>query len=746
MKQLNRTILTLLIATLAAISCSSEKSTKSGDNCTSTEGRLTSYVNVFTGTDGPGNTYPGATVPFGMVQLSPDNGIPGWDRIAGYFYPDSTIAGFSHTHLSGTGAGDLYDLLVMPTNSRFKESLTPEGAFRPYSKFSHDDEEAEPGYYSVMLKSFGIKAELTTTKRVGFHRYTFPEDSESSIILDLGYSLNWDKPVKTEITAIDNGRIEGYRWSKGWARDQRIFFVAELSRSADSFKLSEGGVDVDGATTSGKSSRIEFTFSTKEDEQILMKMALSNNSIEGARNNLAQELTGWDFDKQRQITSDVWEDQLASITIEGSKDQKEVFYTNMYHAHLAPTLYSDCDGKYGVAGTEWQAEGWDRYDTFSLWDTFRAAHPLFTLIAPDRVDDMVNSMLDHYKDHGELPVWSLAGKETFMMIGYHAVPVIVDAYLKGVEFDTELAFQACVESAMKDTRDIDIYKEIGYIPYQEGEKEHGNWDVSITLEYAYGDACIARFAKALGKDREFEIFSKRAENWRNLYDESKTFMVPRYRNGEFMKDFVAKDYHKSFCESNAWQYFWFVPQNIEGLIEITGGREPFTAKLDSMFNYYPTADDKLPIFSTGMIGQYAHGNEPSHHVAYLYNYVDEPWKTQSMVREILNTQYSSEPDGYCGNEDCGQMSAWMILSTTGLYPVDAAAAKYDITTPWVEKATIDLPKGKQFVITAPGVSDTNKYIKSIKLNGKPYTKWTIDHKDIVSGGTLEFELSSTPVK
>ncbi|KJD35083.1 alpha-mannosidase [Tamlana sedimentorum] len=726
----------LLMLSLAVVSCA--QITK--ETPQQTTEKLTQYVNTFTGTDGPGNTYPGAVVPFGMVQLSPDNGLPGWDRIAGYFYPDSTIAGFSHTHLSGTGAGDMYDLLVMPLNSKFTKSLTPEAAYRPYSKFSHDKEEASPGYYTVDLLSSGIKAELTTTARVGFHQYTFPKDDNSQIILDLGYSLNWDKPMETKITIEDNQTIVGYRKSKGWAADQRVYFVMQFSKPFDKAQLFNKSEEINADSVAGQFTKIVAHYKTSDNEKIKVKVALSSASIAGARKNLEAELPHWDFEKTVAEADAIWEKQLSKITIEGTKAQKELFYTNMYHVFLTPSLHSDVDGAYkGADGKNHVANGYNKYDTFSLWDTFRATHPLYTIISQKETEDMVKSFLSHYDETGLLPVWSLAGNETNMMIGYHAVPVIVDAYFKGIPMDAEKALEACIASANEDGRQIDLYKKLGYVPTGE---HHENWSVSKTLEYAYNDWCIAKLAKALGHVEANKVFTKRADNWRNLYDTESTFFRPKDDQGHFISEFSAKAYTKEFCESNAWQYFWFVPHNIDGL-EQAVGKEQFAVKLDSMFTYYPEKEDKLPIFSTGMIGQYAHGNEPSHHVAYLYNEIGQPWKTQEMVRKIIKTQYSTKPDGYCGNEDCGQMSAWLVFSSMGLYPINPAEAVYSLTSPTVTSATINLENGKAFKITTENQSPENKYIQSMLLNGEPYNALTITHQDIIDGGNLHIVLGDS---
>ncbi len=703
---------------------------------------LIHYVNTFVGTDGPGNTYPGAVYPFGMVQLSPDNGLPGWDRIAGYFWPDSTIAGFSHTHLTGTGAGDLYDLLLMPFNSRFTQSLTPKGDYRPYSLFRHDREEARPGYYKVLLESSGITAELTTTARVGLHRYSFPKDDSSKIMLDLGYALNWDAPVKTNIKVVDNQTLVGYRFSTGWAPDQRVFFVMKFSRPFDGYQLYVDGQRADGDSVSAKKVAIQIHYASSDQEQIVVKTALSSASIEGAKRNMEKEVPGWDFDEIVAQAGSAWEKMLSTIRIRGTEEQKKIFYTNLYHLFVTPSLHSDVDGFYkGADGNIQQAKGYDRYDTFSLWDTYRTAHPLYTILCPSKVGDMIGSFMAHYDETGRLPVWTMAGNETNMMIGYHAVPVLVDAYFKGIPMDAGKVLQACVASATVPERQIDDYMKYGYVPVREGLE----WSLSTTLEYAYDDWCIAQLAKALGNDEVYKTFSKRAMNWKNTYDPVSTFMRPKDLDGNFIPGFVAKDYSAPYCESNAWHYFWSVQHDIQGVID-TLGVELFTAKLDSMFFLDPLPTDELPLFSTGMIGQYAHGNEPSHHVAYLYNYVDQPYKTQQMVRRIIESQYSDAPNGYCGNEDCGQMSAWLVMSAMGFYPVNPANGIYDLTSPWVEEAVISLENGKQFRIVTENQSPTNLYIQKVMLNGLEIGNMLISHADIVKGGELRFVLGSSPQK
>jgi len=701
--------------------------------------RLTDKVNPFIGTDGPGNTYPGATAPYGMVQLSPDIGTPGWDRIAGYFYQDSIISGFSHTHLTGTGAGDLYDILVMPANSKSSKRIEANG-YRPFSAFNHKQESASAGYYQVELTDYEINVELTATPRVGIQRYTFPKDSASQVYVDLGYALNWDRATDTYIKVVNNTTLEGYRKSTGWAKDERIYFVMQFSKPFQNYTLFEGKNKVD-QEAKGVDTKIILDYATAEGEQVVVKTALSTANIKGAYASMNTEASHFDFDTYRKQTEEVWENQLSKVKITTKdQDQKALFYTMMYQSMLAPTLLSDPNGAYkGADGEVQYTQGFDRFDTFSLWDTFRAAHPLYTIIQQERLPDYIQSLLAHYKETGLLPVWSMQGNETNMMLGYHAVPVVVDAYFKGFDFDAELAYEACKASATAADRSIPVYSELGYVPATE---ENEDWSVSKTLEYAYDDWCIAQFAKALGKKEDYKYFSKRAENWKKLHDKTTNFFRPKTEENKFVEPFVAKEYTRFYSESNAWQYYWFVPQDIQGLIKKTGGSTAFEQKLDSMFSLYPKPTDKLPIFSTGMIGQYNHGNEPSHHVAYLYNYVGKPSKAQERIREILKTQYKNEPYGHCGNEDCGQMSSWYVFSALGFYPVNPAQGTYILGIPLFEKAEIKLPGDKKFTISTQNFSDKNIYVKEILLNGKVLKRGFITHSEITQGGELLFVMTS----
>ena len=714
----------ILITICVALLCSTANAQSTTD--------YASLVNPLIGTDGKGNVYPGAQAPFGMVQLSPDNGLPGWDRIAGYFYPDSTIAGFSHTHLSGTGAGDLYDISFMPVTMPLKEADAPLGV---HSMFSHDREKCEAGFYSVHLDSYGIDVELTATERCGIQRYTFP-GKEGKVILNLAKAMNWDAATDCHIAIVDSCTIEGYRHSNGWARGQEVFFRTRFSVPFTNITFEEKSVISGGyeRIVRGKAF-IEFKL---DDEHLLtIVTALSGTGLEGAAKNLAAEAPHNDFDRYRSATQDDWNNRLSRIEVKGgTKDERVCFYTALYRTMIAPTLFCDVDGRYrGADKQNHTAEGWMNYSTFSLWDTYRAAHPLFTITAPQRVDDMINSFIAHYEQHGRLPVWNMWGSETDMMIGYHSVPVIADAYLKGFTgFDAGKALAACVATANSDDyRGIGLYKQQGYVPYDVTDPYNAdNWAMSRTLEYAYDDNCIARMAQAMGDDSIAAVFCHRAGNWRNQYNPATSFMQPRDSKGDFQPLFDPDEYTPHICESNAWHYMWSVQHDIDGLIELMG-KKRFEQKLDSVFTYSPGENDELPIFSTGMIGQYAHGNEPSHHVAYLYNNIGKPEKTRKLVMQIMKEMYRNTPDGICGNEDCGQMSAWYVMSAMGFYPVDPCGGEYELGVPLFPEVKLNLENGNVFKVTKNG--DKGKAY----LNGKRIKGTTISHKDIIEGGVLEFK-------
>lgn len=700
---------------------------------------LIGYTNPMIGTDFTGNTYPGAQVPFGMVQLSPDNGLPGWDRISGYYYPDSTIAGFSHTHLSGTGAGDLYDISFMPVTNPYKTEAEPLGI---YSSFSHNDESASAGYYRVLLKDYNINVELTATERCGIQRYTFPE-AESSIFLNLKKAMNWDFTADSHIEIVDSCTIRGYRHSWGWSPKQYIYFQTRFSRPFDAFQLDTTAITTKDKGRIGTAAIARFDFKTKQNEEILVTTALSGTSMEAAARNLEAEAPKDDFDFYMKQAQENWTKELAKIEVTSDDaDKKTIFYTAMYHAMLAPTIYSDVDGSYfGPDGQVHQAEGWTNYSTFSLWDTYRASHPLFTYLQPERVSDMIQCFLHFYEQHGALPLWNLYGWETDMMIGYHAVPVIVDAYLKGIgDFDPVKALEACVTTANRDDyRSIGFYKEKGYVA-----SDHENWSMSKTMEYAYDDYCIARMAEAMGEKEIADEFYRRSQNYRNVFNPETSFMQPRDSKGNFILNYDPEAYIEDICESNGWQYYWSVAHDIDGLIELTGGEARFAERLDSMFTYETADKSKLPIFSTGMIGQYAHGNEPGHHVIYLYNRVKQPWKTQQYAAQVMHTLYKNTPDGICGNEDCGQMSSWYVFSAMGFYPVDPISGQYEIGSPIFPEVKMYLANGKTFVVRAENVSDENIYIQSVTVNGQPYNKSYITHEMIMQGDTIHFVMGNKP--
>ncbi len=672
-------------------------------------------VNPFIGTHNGGNVYPGASAPFGMVQLSPDNGLSGWYRIAGYHYPDTTIAGFSMTHLSGTGAGDLYDISFMPVTAPVRVGT---GELGPYSTFSHQSEVAHAGYYSVMLDTYDIKVELTATERCGLQRYTFPQSDSAQVILNLKKTMNWDALTKAHIEVINSTTIEGYRYSTGWATDQRVYFHAKFSKPFLKHHIED--------------SVARFEWETSQGEQIVVKTAISSTSLEGARANFAEEVTNLSFDEAWDQTSSEWDEDLSVIKVEGGTlDEQITFYTALYRTMLAPTIYGDVDGAYrgGDMAIHQGGEDFTNYSTFSLWDTYRAAHPLLTITNPQRMEDIVESLLVFYEQSGALPVWNMWGTETDMMIGYHSVPVIVEAYLKGVDMDAKRALDAAVNTAKRTGyRGIGGYMTLGYVPSSEGES------VSKTIEYAYDDYCIALMARAMGEDAIAEEFEKRAQSFKNIYKDG--FFQPRDSNGNFLGGFDPKAYTHHITESNGWQYRFGAQHDIPAMIELMGGELAFEMALDSMFSFYPTPSDSLPIFSTGMIGQYAHGNEPSHHIAYLYNYIGKPEKTAHYIDTILRTQYSNTPAGLCGNEDCGQMSAWYVMSAMGFYSVDPASLEYALGVPLFHSSTISLPEDKTFKIVRRG---KGRIPKGYKLNGvelqRPFITWA----DIIGGGELVFE-------
>jgi len=705
---------------------------------------LVRYVNPFVGTGGHGHTYPGATVPFGMVQLSPDTRVEGWDACSGYHYSDSTILGFTHTHISGTGVADYGDILLMPTIGPPAVSAgTPARPGSGYrSRFRHQTEQATPGYYSVRLDDYGIRAELTTSTRVALHRYTFPRSNEANVILDLQHGLGPDHVIEASIQVIGDDEIVGFRRSDGWAKDQVVYFAAKFSKSFRSFGISvRDRFQAKRRMASGRNVKGYVRFSTNQDEQIVVKVGISSAGIDGARRNLLAEVPGWDFDEVRLSAQRSWEAELGKIQVEGgTEEQCRTFYTALYHALLAPNTFSDVDGRYrGMDGRIHEAKGYTMYTVFSLWDTFRAEHPLLTIIDPERSRDLVKSLIEKYKESGVLPVWELAANETWCMIGYHSAPVIFDAYAKGIRnFDANEAFQAMKHSAMLDHFGLRGYREEGYVP---AEKESES--VSKTLEYAYDDWCIAQMANDLGKRQEYDEFAERAQFYKNVFDPSTGFMRAKY-NASWAAPFDPTFVNVNYTEANAWQYSFFVPQDVPGLISLLGGRMKFVQKLDSLFTTTAKLAGRDQPDVTGLIGQYAHGNEPSHHVAYLYDYVGQPWKTQAMVRLIMDSLYSSRLDGLSGNDDCGQMSAWYVLSAMGFYPVTPGLPMYAIGSPIFNKVTIRLENGREFVVQADRNSAQNKYVQSARLNGRTYGRCYLSHSAIAEGGEIDFSMGPQP--
>ena len=707
-------------------------------------------VDPFIGTAAHGHTYPGATVPFGMVQLSPNNGTPGWDWCSGYNYVDSVIVGFAHTHLSGTGIGDLYDVLVMPTtaNVDFHKPTPTRDDFDYRSAFSHEQESASPGYYAVHLEDSDIGVKLTASNRVGFHQYTFPQSSNASVVIDLGYKQNWDSPTDSYLEVVNDSLVTGYRFSTGWAKDQRIYFAALFSKPFDRTTLAEDTI-VKGESREIKA-RGQFHFETADQEVIMLKVGLSSASVEAAIDAISEEIPYWDFEAVHQDARTQWASAFEKIQVKSEdKDLLTLFYTSLYHTHLAPVTYEDALGQYkGVDGKVQTSEGYTRYDILSLWDTFRAQNPLLTIVRPDMVNDLIETMLAHYRESGLLPVWSLLGNETNTMTGYHAVPVIVDAYLKGFrDYDVEEAFAAVKKSAMQDIRGTDLLRKHSYIPYDKAGQS-----VTRTLEYCYDDWCIAQMAKALGKTEDYDYFMQRANAYKHLFDPATGFMRAKHTDGSwetpFDPQYSSHDFSKAaYTEGNAWQHSWFVPHDIGGLIELHGGNEPFITKLDSLFSISSEirGGNASPDIS-GLIGQYAHGNEPSHHIAYMYVYAGAPWKTQERVRMIMESQYTTQPDGLCGNEDCGQMSAWYVMSAMGLYPVNPAEGIYVLGSPIFEEVAIDMGAGKKFEVMAKNNSKTNVYIQSAMLNGKPLTRAYVTHEELKAGGSLVLEMGPSPNK
>ncbi len=696
-------------------------------SCSKKNKDYTQLVNVFIGTSGDGNTFPGVSLPFGMVQLSPDTRLDSTAHKA-YSYNDSIIFGFSHTHLNGVGEPEYKDILFMPFTGLNNKSIPDNFA----STFKHEKEQAEPGYYSVKLNN-KINVQLTATERCGFHKYIFPENEQSGIFIDLAYPSGAENLFIKKISEFE---IEGLRRSHGWAYNQFVYFVARFSEPISSFRISANGktyADIDSARAKSIKSILGFDTNINE---VMVKVGISAVSTAGARKNLEMEIPDWKFEKIKSKAKRAWNKELSKIEIEGgSKEQQTVFYTSMYHAFLSPDLYQDIDNQYrGIDGEIHKANNFTNYTVFSIWDTYRALHPLFTIIEQKRTNDFIKSLLAKYDDGGRLPMWPLAGNYTDDMLGYHVVSIIADAYIKGIrDYDVEKAFQAMKEIANFDRLGLKYYKQFGYLPFdRQGES------VSKTLEYSYDDWCISQMAKGLNKKGDYEIFHQRAHFYENVFDTTSNFFRGKSLSRNWLTPFNPL-VNSAYSEGNAYQYL-YVPHDVDGLIKLMGGDSVLSDFLDTLFSLNNSKDPY------GTIGQYWHGNEPSHHLPYLYNYVGESWKTQKYVNQILTKLYSDLPDGLAGNEDCGQMSAWYILSSLGFYPVVPGQEIYVIGTPLFNKATIHLENGKQFTVVAKNKSDRNIYIQSAILNGKIYTKSYIKHGDIMDGSELVFQMGAEPNK
>lgn len=727
-------------------------------------------VDPFIGTGGEGHTFPGATVPFGMIQLSPDTQIKprkeayGW--AAGYRYDDSTIVGFSHTHFSGTGHSDLGDVLLMPVTGEVK--LERGDAGKPgsgyTSRFRHADEVAEPGYYAVTLDEHAVRAELTASARVGVHRYTFPKNKPAHVVVDLRTSM-YDYPGKvlwSRLRLRPDGTVTGFRETRGWAPGRQLYFAMRFSRPVSGHQFHDTEQDViykgfpppgekdpmQRAQIEGRQLVAALDFADAVGQSLVVKVAISPVSEDSAIANLDAEVPGWDFDRVRRDARAQWTQALGAVDIDAPEPMRRSFYTALYHTFMGPSLFMDSDGRYrGPDNAVHQAKGYTNYSTFSLWDTYRALHPLLTLVQPEqRTSDIVNSLLAARREspYGVLPVWAFHGQETWCMIGYHAVPVIADAYMKGIRgFDSDAALQAMVASASYGPYDgLAQYMQLGYVPIdEEGEA------ASKTLEYAYDDWTIARMAQAMGRADVAAQFGKRAANWRNAFDAKTGFMRARKRDSSFREPFdpTTSGYGSDYTEGNAWQYSWYVPQDIAGLAKVHGGEDKLLQRLDDVFD--AKVDPKIFAHMediTGLIGWYAHGNEPSHHVAYLYAAAGQPWRTQQRLGGIMASQYAPRPDGLAGNDDLGQMSAWYVFTALGFYPVTPGSNEYIIGRPFLPRATLHLPNGKRFNVVAEGLDDAHPYIGRAMLDGKPLARAFLRHEEIMAGGELRFTMQAEP--
>ena len=753
-----RFLTSVLCACTLMFSCTSQQE--------STEDTPFNYVDPFIGTDYHGHTFPGAALPFGMIQLSPDTRTLGWDACAGYHYSDSSILGFSHTHLSGTGIGDYGDVLIMPftgdTEIMPGSTENPDSGYR--SRFKKESEVAYPGYYKVFLDDYRIKAELTTTKRAGLHQYTFPKSDNAGIIIDLSHSIHNQKNTINEIRVINEYEIEGLKKTQGWATNNYAYFRAKFSKPFEIDIYSDDKL-VDSKTNeiTGTNVKAKLKFKTKVNEKVWMKVAISGVDYKGASENLESELPDWDFDSVVSNAKIEWENQLNKIIIKGNNSaDKRAFYTALYHSNLSPTIYNDVDGRYRGLDQKIHESDDNNYTVYSLWDTYRAQHPLFTIIKPEYNQSLIRDLLRKYKEGGILPMWELASNYTGTMIGSHAVSVIADSYLKGDrDFDTELALQAMIDAVVYDSikpinYPSDYVKndlmpkaklfvdEYGFIP---SDKEKAS--VSKALEFAFNYWCIAKVADDMGKTEIAKTYFAKSKTYSQYFDKETGFMRGKNADGSWVEPFdpaYSDHTNADYIEGNAWQWTWYVPQDVDGLIDLFGGKKEFAIKLDSLFTTSSEIKgENASADITGLIGQYAHGNEPSHHIIYLFNYVDEPWRTQDLVEQVTTEFYTDQPDGLCGNEDCGQMSAWYIFNAMGFYPVCPGSNLYSIGKPLFSSISIHLENGKTFEVGTIGASKTNRYIQEVLLNDEKLQTPFVKHQDITDGKKLTFIMGKDPV-
>lgn len=708
---------------------------------------LTQFVDPRIGTGGHGHVFYGANVPYGFIQLGPTSIPQSWDWVSGYHVSDSTVIGFPHTHLSGTGIGDLHDINVMPVVGEVTYSRGDASSYETglWSYSDRSKEVVTPGYYRTHLSRYNVDVELTATKRVGFHKYTFLGNESPAIVFDMVNGGCWDKTTEAVIRVVNDSTVSGYRYSKGWADDQRVFFRAEFSRKFDNVKFIVNDSVKEGDMAKGAQLFARVNFAVGNQEPVYMKVALSPTSEEGAQLNMQTELSGWDFEKTIADAKAAWNKELNKVKVYTTDEaSKKIFYTSLYHTLFAPSEFCDVNGDYYGADKQMhKGEGFVNYTTFSLWDTYRAAQPLMTILHPEKMSDIINTMLHIHQQQGKLPVWHLMGCETNCMVGNPGVPVVADAILKDIKgFDTELAFKALKESSMLPERGMEHRIEYGFIPADKMTEA-----IAYDMEYAIADWAVAQAAQKLGKQEDYEYFLKRSKSYKNYFDASTGFMRGKMLNGSWRTPFspyASSHREDDYCEGNAWQYTWLVPHDVEGLVECFGSKEAFVNKLDSLFLANGDMGEASSPDISGLIGQYAHGNEPSHHTVYLYTLVGQPWKTADRIKEILHTMYTDQPDGLSGNEDVGQMSAWYILSSFGFYQVEPAGGKFVFGYPNFDKVEITVPGGK-FVIERENKGQQNNYIQGIVLNGAEYKKPWIEYADIMKGGELKFLMGDEPV-